>query len=68
MERRYLWADGKIPLADPACGDFKPYIDLYLLENGRTDNPCVVVIPGGGYSFVSIVDEGDKICRFLIGQ
>ncbi|MBQ7689032.1 MAG: alpha/beta hydrolase [Clostridia bacterium] len=64
MQRFFLW-ENDIPLFDPAYGDFKPYIDLYLPENGEDKNPCIVVIPGGGYGWVSVQDEGDKICRFL---
>ena len=65
MTRYFLWEDEKIPLFQAAYGDFKPYIDAYPLENGRTDNPCVLVIPGGAYAFVSVKDEGEKVCRFL---
>ena len=38
-EIRFLWEDGRIPLYNASYGDFKPYIELHLLQNGRGDNP-----------------------------
>lgn len=64
MERRYLWEDGRIPLFDPAYGDFRPYMDVYPLTEEKSE-PCVLVIPGGAYAFVSVKDEGEKVCRYL---
>lgn len=63
-EKIKLWENGT-PLFEPAYGQEEPYIMTYLLDNGKKDNPCVVVIPGGGYSCVCCDHEGDQICRRL---
>ncbi len=63
-EKIKLWENGT-PLFKPEYGQEEPYIMTYLLDNGKKDNPCVIVIPGGGYSCVCCDHEGDKICRFL---
>ncbi len=59
-----LWQNGNIPLYNGDYGDFKPDIELWLLENGRV-NPCVVVVPGGAYAGVCDDHEGKEICRML---
>lgn len=64
-EIRYLWETDRIPLFRAEYGDFKPYIRVYPLKNGTGKSPCVMVIPGGAYAFVSVRDEGEKVCRFL---
>lgn len=63
-ERVYLWEHGCVPYYDPSFGSFEPYIELYLLD-GKDPRPCVVVIPGGGYSGVAFGHEGEKICEML---
>ncbi|WAM34280.1 alpha/beta hydrolase [Caldicellulosiruptor morganii] len=42
-----LWQDN-IPLYDDQHA-FVPYLEPYLIENG-TQNPCIIVFPGGGYT------------------
>ncbi len=64
-ERVYLWDADKIPLYNGAYGDFRPYIELYLLKNGAARNPCVMVIPGGAYAGVCTGHEGVEICEML---
>ena len=66
-EKIKLWENGT-PLYNAEYGQEEPYIMTYLLENDKKNNPCVIVIPGGGYGFVCYEHEGDKICRFLNSQ
>lgn len=58
-----LWENGT-PYFKRAYCQSEPFITEYFLEN-KTDNSCVLVIPGGAYAFVSKDNEGDCICRFL---
>lgn len=62
-ERYDLWEQDKIPLYREDAPQV-PYIETALLKTGR-NNPCVIVIPGGAYEFVSTGNEGYPICRFL---
>lgn len=64
LEKHFLW-EHEVPYFNSDINQGKPYLTDYRLENGRNDNPCVLVIPGGGYSCVCDDHEGDKICRFL---
>lgn len=62
----YLW-DEKVPYFNPEFNQEPPSIIEYFLDNGK-NNSCVLVLPGGGYGFVSIQNEGDDICRYLNEQ
>lgn len=59
-----LWENGA-PYYKPEYGQKEPYIVEYTLDNGKKDNPCVIVIPGGGYGCVCDDHEGRKICEML---
>jgi hypothetical protein len=39
---------------------FMPTLQLYLLEEKDKLRPLVIVVPGGGYSFVCRKQDGDK--------
>lgn len=58
-----LWEDN-VPFFKSEYGQSEPYMVEYFLDNGKT-NSCILVIPGGGYGFVSVDNEGDKICKYL---
>lgn len=64
MEHVLLW-EGTPPLFDPAYGDFRPYVDVYPLGGASAGDPCVLVIPGGGYGCVCMDYEGDAVARKL---
>lgn len=64
-EKVLLWEKESVPCFNGAFGDFVPDIELWLLDNGKNNNPCVVVIPGGAYACVCDDHEGRQICRFL---
>ena len=65
-ERIDLWDSvEQIPGYTGASDGFRPYMDLYLLEDAPQPAPCVVVLPGGGYCFVSVENEGSSICEML---
>lgn len=64
IEKFPLW-EGEVPYYNPEINQDNPYVADYHLENGRDDNPCVLVIPGGAYGCVCTDHEGDKVCRFL---
>lgn len=63
-EKIKLWENGT-PLFREEYGQEEPHIIPWLLENDRKDNPCMIVIPGGGYSCVCDDHEGVKICEKL---
>ena len=42
-----------------------PRLELFLLDNGKSDNGLVIICPGGGYSFLSGKGEGYDIADFL---
>ena len=65
MENRvFLWEPGNVPLKKKEDTDEKPYLELFLLDNGKV-NPCVIVIPGGAYRVVSNWNEGEPIAKLL---
>ncbi|MFK8059857.1 MAG: alpha/beta hydrolase [Polaribacter sp.] len=43
----------------------KPTLKLFLANNSKTDNTAVVICPGGGYSVISHIKEGDKIAEWF---
>ncbi len=59
----YLWEED-IPYFNKDYEQSPPSITEYFLNNGKK-NPCVLVIPGGAYSFVSIQHEGEDVCKAL---
>ena len=64
MEKVNLWdSPAEIPLFNAAYGAFEPCMELYPLPGGH--NPCVLVIPGGGYGCVCKDHEGEQIARYL---
>lgn len=38
---------------------FMPSLQLYLLD-GKEPRPLVIIVPGGGYEFVCVEEDGDK--------
>lgn len=42
-----------------------PTLKLFLANNSKTDNTAVVICPGGGYSVLSHIKEGDKIAEWF---
>lgn len=62
-ERYDLWEGDNIPLYRADAAQI-PYVETALLQTG-CNNPCVIVIPGGAYEFVSVGNEGYPICEFL---
>ncbi len=64
-EKVLLWEKEIVPYFNGAFGEFVPDIELWLIDNGKKNNPCVVVIPGGAYACVCDDHEGRQICRFL---
>lgn len=38
---------------------FMPTLQLYLLDESEP-RPIVIVVPGGGYEFVCVKEDGDK--------
>jgi acetyl esterase/lipase len=74
-----LWADGV-----PHANDFKPRADLaslppvflrsvtapdlHVFTPAKPNGAAVLVIPGGGYTFVSIDNEGVQIARRLTAR
>ncbi len=64
MNRTYnLWEHGKVPFFDGTIDRKEPFLTEYPVEDKNA--PCVIVIPGGAYAFVSIQNEGVEICEFL---
>lgn len=59
----YLW-ENDVPYYKEEYGQDKPHIIPMLLDSGEA-NPCVIVIPGGGYGCVCDDHEGVKICEML---
>lgn len=42
-----------------------PTLKPFLVENANSKTPAVVVCPGGGYSVLAHIKEGDKIAEWL---
>ncbi|HMC01161.1 MAG TPA: prolyl oligopeptidase family serine peptidase [Flavobacteriaceae bacterium] len=42
-----------------------PTLKIFLADNKKTDNTAVVICPGGGYSVLSHIKEGNKIAEWL---
>ncbi|MBD0823708.1 prolyl oligopeptidase family serine peptidase [Aestuariibaculum marinum] len=42
-----------------------PTVKPFLVENGNTKHPAVIVCPGGGYALLSHTKEGNKIAEWL---
>lgn len=42
-----------------------PTLKIFLADNKNTNNTAVVICPGGGYSVLSHIKEGDKIAEWL---
>jgi len=58
-ERINLWREGEYHY--PAAYGFQPNLRTYLHEDSEA-RPCVLVIPGGGYRFVS-PSEGEIVAK-----
>lgn len=58
-----LWEN--TPDFQPAYEQPEPNLEVHPVENPRG---CVVVIPGGGYEWISFDHEGRKLARLLNGQ
>lgn len=63
MEKIKLWENGT-PYYNPAYGEEETTMTLYLVKNGNADKGCVIVCPGGGYSFRA-PHEGEPIALML---
>ncbi|MFK7832559.1 MAG: prolyl oligopeptidase family serine peptidase [Winogradskyella sp.] len=42
-----------------------PTLKVFLADNSKTNNTAVVICPGGGYSVLSHIKEGDKIAEWF---
>ena len=54
-----LWEEGEYTY--PAAFGFRPNLRLYLHDDEEV-RPCVLVIPGGGYRYVS-PSEGEIVAK-----
>lgn len=45
---------------EPTEYGFMPTMELYLLEEGEKKRPIVLIVPGGGYTKVCVVADGEK--------
>ena len=45
---------------EPTEYGFMPTMELYLLEEGEKKRPMVLIVPGGGYTKVCVVADGEK--------
>ncbi len=59
----YLW-EKDVPYFEKKYKQKEPSIVEYFIKDGKK-HPCVLVLPGGAYSFVSIKSEGKDICKAL---
>ena len=57
-----VW-NGEIPYFDPNKGQAEPSLLPFLLEG--KNNPCCIVIPGGGYHHKAMDHEGVQIAQWL---
>ncbi|HVX83886.1 MAG TPA: alpha/beta hydrolase [Phycisphaerae bacterium] len=51
--------------ADRDADPLEPTIDLYPLKDAATPAPAVLVLPGGGYTNLSMANEGSSIARMF---
>jgi len=42
-----------------------PRLKMFLVDNKNSNNAAVIICPGGGYSVLSHIKEGDKIAEWL---
>ncbi|MFV0566170.1 MAG: prolyl oligopeptidase family serine peptidase [Flavobacteriaceae bacterium] len=42
-----------------------PTLKPFLIENNNSPNPAIIICPGGGYSVLSHIKEGDKVAEWL---
>lgn len=46
----------------------RPGLIPYLPESDRANGQAIIVVPGGGYKFLSMENEGDKVARRLADE
>ena len=61
VEGETLFRNSKYALSNVS----NPRMELFLVENGKRDNGFVIVCPGGGYCFLSGMNEGYKVVEKL---
>ena len=59
MEKIDIWQKGEYTY--PLAFDFTPNLRAYLLDDGA-NNPCMLVLPGGGYA-VAVPPEGELVAK-----
>ena len=62
-----VWPDGA-PGAKGNTKADKPTLTVYLPPEQKANGTGVLVVPGGGYAFVSMEHEGSKIAEWLNSQ
>jgi acetyl esterase/lipase len=50
---------------DADANPLEPTIDLYPLKGAATPAPAILVLPGGGYTNLSMANEGSSIARMF---
>lgn len=60
IRKEVLWKEGEY--AFPMAFGFVPNITAYLHEEGEKPRPCMVVVPGGGYSLCA-PSEGEPVAK-----
>ncbi len=50
---------------DTDASPLEPTVDLYLLKDSPTPAPAIVILPGGGYTNLSMANEGSSIARMF---
>ena len=59
MDRPDIWKNGEYTY--PYAFEFRPNLRSYLLDDGD-NNPCILVLPGGGYA-VAVPPEGEIVAK-----
>jgi acetyl esterase/lipase len=62
-----LWPEGKIPQPSEHDGDL-PRLTVYLPSEEYRTGQSVLVLPGGGYSFLSSAKEGHRPAQLLAAK
>lgn len=58
-----LW-DENTPYFVEEYGQKETFVEAFLVDNNCEKNKCIIIVPGGGYSFVSIGNEGTPVAQF----
>ena len=44
---------------------YQPALQVYLTQHADPNNPGILIFPGGGYTHVTIIKEGEKVAHWL---